>query len=325
MSAPFLPLLSYNGTNTVPVPIDNVLHWPPPHSRLDDTRPPDRLALWHLWGANMYTLLTALCSVSAAWWVTFVIVLAVNGTLNVGHFTYWSLVLYTLVDVALALALYVRRGMLTFVVLWLLPVVQGTTWLVSVGIVVILSLDATAFVNGSVCDGTTGQTTMERLHTGDWLLHVLPVVGTSIKMHCGLQFEARDIYRGRMSQWSVAQTWLYRTFFEVSPLPFIGLYGALYNVREVYSVAPPMYLVWLGVIGFVLGVQLVYLLAFTLNKRHKQRLEPAEWWAAAVQAAHAALVDAQRQQQTFTADTGTAVSGIEHFSMLLQQQHANNL
>src|SRR5690348_11482989 len=96
------------------------LLWPPPHSALDDTQPVAQLSLWHhlFFRANLYTLLVALSVAGAVWQITFAIVLAAWHISNVGHYTYWSLWMFTLFSLALALALFVRRGSLTVVTLW---------------------------------------------------------------------------------------------------------------------------------------------------------------------------------------------------------------
>ena len=266
---PLLPL-------DAPEPVDALL-WPPPPSTADDTRPPETLRLWageRKLGFNQYTLTLLIALAAAVWQVTFVIMLGVSHTLNVEHYTYWSLFGFTAFTLALALALLVRRGLLTFVLLWLLPPINGTVRLVAFGIVVIISLDAEAYIAGSVCEG--GKTTIERLHTGDWLLHVLPSVIVDSVLVSGLLSEVRDVYRGRMSQWGRVRRALYAAYVELSPLPTLALYDLIFNAREVYSIEMSRTSLWLLALAFIIVVQLFFLMSFTLDKRHKKRLVPVD-------------------------------------------------
>ena len=238
-----------------------------PASLYDDTRPPEQLNLWFWRYLNRWSLLLAWTLASLLWQLALELYLLISGHSNVEHFTYWSTFMFTVVTTLLFPALVVRRGMLTFVLLWLLPIVMGVSLFVAIAIVVIIQQNAEAFIMGTVCDG--GTTSMSTVHTGDFALHQLLPLQVFVWLSCGLLDEARDVLRGRFAEWSLPLRVLYSCYFLLSPLVPLVIWGSIYDARQIYYISWPTWLLWFLSVLLMLFIQLNFLWFFTLDARRK--------------------------------------------------------
>jgi hypothetical protein len=200
-------------------------------------------------------------------YIAFDIYMTVTGNLHYEQFTSSALVLFTVYQAVQLVALIVRRGLLTFVLRFVLPFALGPAMVVAVLIVIIIALYPDIYLSATIYGG--GSNTLSEVHTGDWLLHNLPMVAFLAELFCGLGSEIRDAYRGAWLAWGAGKRSLHAVLFLVAGLlPFV-LYGCFQDPRERYSITMPAWAMWIIIVVIVFAVMMFMLAGFTLDSRYK--------------------------------------------------------
>jgi len=106
-------------------------------------------------------------------------------------------------------------------VLFLLPLIWGTILFVSFAIIVIVQLNDGVFLKTTV--DNDGLRQVGEVHTGDWLLHQLPVFEILLILLL-LWPTASVIFRNFWGTLSKAQHWAYSLYFLLAPLLVLAFY-----------------------------------------------------------------------------------------------------
>jgi len=185
------------------------------------------------------------------------------GSYDASFFTYINYALLTAGFAALELAMWQRTAFLAWVVL-LLPILWGTTMFVAIAIVVIIQLNDGVFLRTTIYnDGTRSVAT---IHTGDWLLHQLPLielllvlfVSRTAMLHCFHVFWrdlARPLYRT-----------LYTIYFVVASLLVLSLYMSNINFSLNYPTSVSQGTVWALTVFLALAVNSLLFVIFFFSK-----------------------------------------------------------
>lgn len=172
--------------------------------------------------------------VGLTWQVVTTILLAVAGQYHMYMYTYWSYTALTAFYAVLSVALFWERLAITLFSLFWLPFVMGNSVFVLLAITIIIANDATAYIDGSVCDTPPGSLTIEKLHTGDTLIHVLPVLWLGATLLAGLEYFSQRLIVAQVSAFSAAGQWLYWLFWMTGPLVLISIYQLAFDVDKLY-------------------------------------------------------------------------------------------
>ena len=258
--------------------------WPPPLSVYDDTKPPSRTRICFRW-LNTTSVLVVACLLLSLWYAGFDLYLAIAGIMHFTHYTYSALLMFSVFIWALTLSLLVKRGSLTLVLLLGFPLINGTTFFVTIAIVIIIAL------NADVLNG--GDHAPEQVHTADFLLHPMQTLTLVTLLYIGLLNDVRSIVRGRWLEWRWPMRGLYTAYFFLIPLLPLMIYGAVEDPRERYSIALPTWLIWLLAIALMLAVQAVSFLAVLVDDRSRLSMDKLH----AADGVSGAAVEVRREQQ----------------------------
>jgi len=234
--------------------------WPPPISIYDDTRPPSKTKICFRF-VNTYSVLVVLCLLLSAWYIGFDLYLAIAGIMHFTHYTYSALLMFSVYVWSFTLSLLIKRSTLTLVVMLGFPLINGTTFFVTIAIVIIIAMNADVLNDGSHTD--------EEVHTADFLLHPLQTLNWVVLLACGMLNEVRCIVRGRWLEWGWAKRGLYTIYFFLIPLLPLLIYGAIEDPKERYSISLPLWLIWLLSIVLMEIIQLVGFLAVLIDDRER--------------------------------------------------------
>lgn len=163
-----------------------------------------------------------------------IIALCVWHQYKMNMYTYWSFTILTAFYALLLVSIVVERLFFTLTVLFALPVVLGNVVFVAIAIIIIIANNAEAYRKGSVCANPPGDMSLESLHTGDWIVHGLPVFGVMVVLLCGLEFFSQNIIAKQLKAWNAALQWLYWLFWMLGPLALITLYQLIFDVNKLY-------------------------------------------------------------------------------------------
>lgn len=191
------------------------------------------------------------------------------GRIDLTMFTYWSYTVLTIFYPLLLLGLVLERAVLALVCLFLLPLPLGATFDVSVAIVIVIQQNAKVFTS----EADAGRTAINLIHTGDWVLHNLPLIEVIFLMGTGLLFYVRSIlpaelHELRNREWG----FVYRAYFYAAPLVLIGIYSIAFDITRHYPTNIPTYVLWLGLACINLLWMGVWYLAFTADANVPIRL-----------------------------------------------------
>jgi hypothetical protein len=189
--------------------------------------------------------------------------LIVTGHFDGTMFTYWNylgiLGFYTL----LVASLIFERAILTFTMLFVFPIMLGSTLLVAVAIVIIIQQNAAVFTAGGGPD-----VALSLIHTGDWVLHQLPLVEMLMLLGYGLILYARQIIACELSQMRTGEgRALYVLYFVLSPLVPFAVYCTIFDPDTHYPTGVPLYLLWLGLVAVNIAWMSGWLCAFTCTSQ----------------------------------------------------------
>ena len=193
------------------------------------------------------------------------IFLIVKGRIDFAMFTYWSYTILTGYYVLMWLALWIERSLLTFVSMFLFPIPLGTTFLVSLAIVIVIQQNAEVFTAAA---GDGGQAALSLIHTGDWVLHNLPLIEILILLGLGWLLYIRSVIPMelsaiRSSEWRAA----YMLYILIVPLVPLGIYSVIFDIEKHYPTGIPTYILWFGLVLFDLLWMGTWYMAFTVSAR----------------------------------------------------------
>ena len=222
------------------------------------------------------------------------VALFVTGHFDGSMFTYWQYLGITPFYAILAIALWCERGLLTFVVLFLLPLFLGSTLLVAVAIVIIIQQNSAVFSAGGGAD-----VALSLIHTGDWVLHQLPLVEILMLIGFGLLFYIRQIIATEMSQMRTGEGRAgYVLYFVFVPLLPFAIYCSIFDPNDHYPTGIPIYLLWLGLIAVNIAWMAGWLCVFTSSAQVGIRLY--RFFGATVRSTAEPAYSPPREQDTFS-------------------------
>jgi hypothetical protein len=199
-------------------------------------------------GADVRFILRIVVTLLLIWRVALTIYLAVIGRYHLSMYTYWSQTMLVAFYVLLELSLFIERGLLTFTTLFAFPILLGSTFIVAVSIIIIIQQNSTIFF---VADSSAWtQDALSLLHTGDWILHSLPLVEILFILALGWAMYARAIIASelasiRKSEWKA----IYVLYWILAPLVPLLIYSCIFDIATVYPTGIPTYVLWLCLVG----------------------------------------------------------------------------
>lgn len=194
-------------------------------------------------------------------WAVGVILLAYHHY-NMTMYTYWSFTIVAFTYLLLSAALFVEGRLLAATLLFVLPVALGTTFGVCLLIVVAVQLNGNIFMSA-----ITGDTGSGDVHSGDFILHTLPFLGTLILLVAGLQRYVSAVLTACAATWSPRSParWLYVAYFLLAPLVPMFVYTFVFDPAVQYPTGIPTWVLWLVVLLFDFAWMLLLYKAFTAN------------------------------------------------------------
>lgn len=152
------------------------------------------------------------------------------GILDALFFTYINYTLDTLAYGALVLAMW-KLPAYKFYVLFVLPLIYGTTIFVFLAIVVIVQMNDGVFLKTTVYNA--GTRAVGAVHTGDWLIHYLPLVEIFVILLL-LNRTAKPIFQRFYSALSTRGKVLYTSYFLLCSAFVLLLYMLSINFQKNY-------------------------------------------------------------------------------------------
>ncbi len=209
--------------------------------------------------ATSKRVLQGIVAVFLAWQLGITIAFAVLGYYDVSMFTFWNYTLLTVFFAWLLAALVYERWLLTGVLLFALPVLLGTTFVVWVAIVIIVARNANVFLGD---DGTS----VAKRHTGDWIVHDVPLAMMLITLSMGFAMYARRAlgYRERLFR-SRTRRLAYLAYWLLSPLVPLGIYSLAFDIAEKYPTGIHTGVLWVMLVGLCVAWQALSFGAFSVN------------------------------------------------------------
>lgn len=204
-------------------------------------------------------VLRVTATVFFGWQLGITIAFAVLGFYDMSMFTFWNYTLLTIFFAWLLAALIYERWLLTGVLLFALPIMLGTTFIVWVSIVIIVARNEDVFLGD-------GSTSVAKRHTGDWVVHDVPPMMMLITLALGFSMYARRAlgYRERLFRTRTRRL-LYVAYWLLSPLIPLGIYSLAFDIAVKYPTGIATGVLWVMLIGLCVAWQAVTLGAFTVN------------------------------------------------------------
>ncbi len=189
------------------------------------------------------TLLRVFFVVLLAWQTTMTIYLAAGGFYDMTMFTFWNYTLLSTFVATMTAALFYERWLLTGALLFLLPMLLGTTLLVQIGIVIIVAR------NGNVFLGDGSQSVANR-HTGDFIVHTVPIGSLLLSLIAGLILYIRRALCYQLGLFRTrTRRVIYYVYWVLCPLLPLAIYTACFDIAVKYPTGIPTGLLWLALIG----------------------------------------------------------------------------
>jgi hypothetical protein len=168
------------------------------------------------------------------------------GNYNLDMYTYWSFTIVLATYLLLVVALPLEGKLLALTLLFALPLAIGSTFNVALLIVIAIQLNGGILLSAMPTPGHVAA-----VHTGDWAVHVLPLLSVLVLFMVGLQRYASAVLVAAQSAWS--QAWwpargLYAAYFVLAALVPMGVYSLIFDPAVKYPTGVPTYALWLVVI-----------------------------------------------------------------------------
>lgn len=186
-------------------------------------------------------------------------------------YTYQAYLLFT-GAMAYLLISWTNRALFRFFVMFIFPVVFGVVLFIGIAIIVMVFLNDEIFLTRTVFRG--GTRTIAVAHSGDWLLHQLPVIEVIIVTVCITRY-ARIAMRNVRAAWrGTFGYWLYLFFFFTASVWPLVLYVALFPFQQNYpmSLSITVCVVLMIVISIAIGV-LLWLIWMLPNQHEEAEIE----------------------------------------------------
>lgn len=185
------------------------------------------------------------------------------GLFHLNKFTYWNYTISWFFDMTLLLGLFTEGPFLYYLLLILYPILYGSNFLVFSLIIVIIQLDGWILIEETVFG--LGNSTIGDLHTGDYLVHVLPLLEIYWIVFSGLHFYVNQALSTH--QQNSKNHALYVLYWLFCPLLLIGAFSLFFDGPTEYPTGLPRVIC----VFLVLGTCAIYMafsyLIFTC-KRH---------------------------------------------------------
>lgn len=181
-------------------------------------------------------------------------------------YTYLAYLMFT-GAMAYLIVSWTNRALFRFFVMFIFPVVFGTTLFIGITIIVMIFLNDEIFLTNTVMRG--GTRTIAVAHSGDWLLHQLPVIEIVIVTVCITRY-ARMHMRAVRSAWhGTVGYWLYVVFFFTAAAWPLILYVLLFPFQRNYPVS--LSLTWCIILMILISIVIGALLwaIWTLPDPHE--------------------------------------------------------
>ena len=150
------------------------------------------------------------------------------GIFHVYRYTYWNYTLLWVFDLLYFFAVFIEGGFLKYMTLYAYPIIHGSNFLVFSLIIIIIQCDDAIFLEGTVYDG--GDLRVGDLHTGDYIVHVFPIIETLITLLFGLLYYVRAVidYHNRHTT-NILSRDVYFVYWVLSPLIPISIYTVFFD------------------------------------------------------------------------------------------------
>lgn len=197
-----------------------------------------------------------------------IITLIALGHYSWDYYTYWNFLLITLLCGIVAVGSLVQGWFFSLALGIFLPLVFGSVILVVLIILIVVAIDDTVYVGGTLADPDVvkPQYTFREIRTGDWVMHGLPVAELAIL----LLFDLQLVYRAILFHWERSDAWTRRAWIwlwnYVSPMLLLLLYSLIFDPTEKYTDK-----LSLGAgLGIAFGLDLVIMTMFMFAMRLDQ-------------------------------------------------------
>jgi len=210
-------------------------------------------------------------------------IIIIEGILHTNKFTYWNYVLQWFFDLAYLLATFTEGRFLVFLTLYFLPMVFGSTILVSILIVIIIQRNDWEYIESTIFG--IGEYKVGDIHSADWVVHVAPLVARFVILYLGQQAISHaiisNLFENRRER-LFSGTWksstkfrLYLVWWVFSPLLPLLVFTIFYDPLKEY----PTDFTVLQALAIVLAIntvaQLITFLGITANNEIDINLDPS--------------------------------------------------
>lgn len=154
-----------------------------------------------------------------------------SAAVDLNHFTWWAYTLQALVSPLLIVAVF-WRGFRRVLLRWYYPLWWGTAWVVYVFSSFMIGNNGNIFLRNTVAATPPGTMTVGAAHTGDFLVHQLPVLAVLLFSFLEWGRLAR-MHAGELA-WSWGRgAWVrpigHLAYFLLIPLPLLIIYSLFKN------------------------------------------------------------------------------------------------
>lgn len=199
-----------------------------------------------------------------------VIWLAAIDSFNLRFFTYINYLLFTVAMAYLLVSIF-HRPLFRIFVLYVFPIIFGTSLFISITIVLMIMINDEIFLATTVFRG--GARSIAMVHSGDWLLHQLPAIEAIVVAACITEY-ARAIVKNAKNRWyGSVRYWIYMVFFFTAPLWPLVAYISIFPFEQNYPVGLTLWLSILLMLGMsILIGSILYIVWMT-----PRRVPISEW------------------------------------------------
>jgi len=183
------------------------------------------------------TVLRAVVTAVAVWRIVITILLAVNGAYNMGMFTLWSYTLVTAFAVVFAVSLWAQHLLLSYTLLFFLPLVLTNVVFVALAIIIIIANDSSVYTKNTPCADpppADPKYTVSQLHTGDWIEHGGPIFDLMLMLLAGGLILLRFVLQRTLDSMSPLLQWAYWAYWMGASLVLLGIYDLAFDIDKTY-------------------------------------------------------------------------------------------
>lgn len=207
-----------------------------------------------------------------AWFLAIFMTVLIGAAVGSGHYTltmytYWNLTMVWLFTVWFLFSVYGEYWWLRILILYILPVVYGSAFVVMVVIVGILAVNGWLFVSQTIYGG--GQATVGTIHAGDFMLHSVPYVIMMWAIQSGLLSYGRSVLGVYLRQELIYERQItYVIWWFFSPIVPLLFYIIFNNPAQRYQTDIPVIFWVFIVLVTILVHQFIIFCCFTSLSNH---------------------------------------------------------